>query len=205
MKNSFPQLTYLKLYIPFRNIPEVVWTFDWETLPWKIGFVAVYIEPLRSCDEYVELKLQAKIVSRKMSPIHFYDANERNLFCSGYPRMQLAVDFSMNELTLPGFYQFTFHDSFNISLNLSHNVLTSADIFRWFHFRKNANYPQIRKLDLSFNRLNNFGKYSYDFLSIRSLNELYLHHNEYQNFPKYLAEIEDRQCQYYIKDLTSCM
>ena len=204
LNNSFPQLTYLKLYIPFRNIPEAVWTFDWETLPWKTGFVAVYIEPSRSCDEYVELNLQAKITVRKMPPIHFYDANERNLhvFCSRYVRMQLAEDFSMNELTLPGYYQFTFHDSFNISLNFSHNVLTSADIFRRFHVSKKANYPHIRKLDLSFNKLNNSGKYSSDFLLIRSLNELYLHHNEYQDFPKYPAEIEDRQYQYFIKDLT---
>ena len=136
-----------------------------------------------------------------MPPIHFYDANQRNLFCSGYVRMQLAVDFSI-ELILPSFYQFTFHDSFNISLNLSHNVFTSADIFRRFHVSKKANYPQICKLDLSFNKLHNSGKYSSDFLLIRSLNELYLHHNEYQDFPKYLAEIEDRRYQYYIKDLT---
>ena len=196
LNNSIPQLSYLKLYIPFQNIPEAVWTFDWDTLPWKTGFVAVYIKPLRLCDEVVELNLKAKIISGKIPQIHFYDANERNPFCNGYLRKQLDVDFSMNELNLLGFFQFTFHDSFYISLNLSHNILTSVDIFTRFHVSRNANYPQVSTLDPSYNKLNDSVTYNSDFLLIRSLTELYLNHNKYQDFPKYLTEIEDRQYQF---------
>ena len=39
LKETAPKLNYLKLVIPADNIPDLVWTLDWESLPWRTGFL----------------------------------------------------------------------------------------------------------------------------------------------------------------------
>ena len=34
-----PKLNYLILWIPIANIPDFVWTFDWDLLPWRTGLI----------------------------------------------------------------------------------------------------------------------------------------------------------------------
>ena len=168
---TVPNLSYLKLYVPFGTIPEMVWTFDWDSLPWRTGFVAVYSELADLCTENVELNQANGITSHQIPPIHFYDAVNRYYTCL-YVQFHLDIDFSGNGLQSLGFFQFTFWEDFNIRLNLSNNNLYGCDVFKRFHVINNVIYPKqecdvvakVRLLDLSFNHLNYFSMFSSDFL-----------------------------------------
>ena len=70
LNRTAPNLSYLKLYVPFDNIPDIVWTFDWDLLPWRTGFIAVY-EPKILCTESLKLDISSKIESKKILPINF--------------------------------------------------------------------------------------------------------------------------------------
>ena len=190
LNNTVPNLSYLKLYVPFGAIPETVWTFDWDSLPWRTGFVAVYSELADLCTENVYLNLANRIASHQIPPIHFYDAVNRYYTCL-YIQFHLDIDFSDNAMESLGFFQFTFWEDFNIRLNIRNNHLYGCDVIKRFHVIENVIYPKqecdvvakVRMLDLSFNYLNYFSMFSSDFLLLKQLNELYLHHNDYTSLP----------------------
>ena len=201
---TVPNLSYLKLYVPFGAIPEIVWTFDWDSLPWSTGFVVVYSELADLCTENVNLNLANRITSHQIPPIHFYDAVNRYYTCL-YIQFHLDIDFSENAMESLGFFQFTFWEDFNIRLNISNNNLYGCDVKERFHVIENVIYPKqecdvlakVRMLDLSYNYLNYFSMFSSDFLLLKQLNELYLHHNDYTSLPT----CSSGSYQYQIKDL----
>ena len=41
LNKTVPKLMYLEISVPFSSIPNVVWTFDRDSLPLKTGFVAL--------------------------------------------------------------------------------------------------------------------------------------------------------------------
>ena len=204
LNTTVPNLNYLKLYIPFGAIPEIVWTFDWDSLPWRTGFVAVYSELADLCTENVELNLTHRITSHQIPPIHFYDAVNRYYTCP-YIQFHLDIDFSDNGMESLGYFQFTFWEDFNIRLNLSKNNLYGCDVIKRFNVINNVIYPKqecdvvakVRMLDLSFNYLNYFSMFRTDFLLLKRLNELHLHHNDYTSLPT----CSIGTYQYQIKDL----
>ena len=99
---TVPNLSYLKLYVPFGAIPEIVWTFDWDSLPWSTGFVVVYSELADLCTENVNLNLANRITSHQIPPIHFYDAVNRYYTCL-YIQFHLDIDFSEKRYGIFGF------------------------------------------------------------------------------------------------------
>ena len=38
LQKTVPKLTNLKLFVPSKDIPDVVWTIDWDSLHWRTGF-----------------------------------------------------------------------------------------------------------------------------------------------------------------------
>ena len=120
LNKTAPNLSYLTFYVPFDHIPDIVWTFDWDILPWRTGFIAVY-NPKVLCVENLKLDISSKIKSKKIPPINFYDAGNRYYICFQNLELNLEVDFSQNELVSMGYFQFTFGRDFNIYLNFSHN------------------------------------------------------------------------------------
>ena len=209
LKKVAPKLSYLKLYVPFDNIPDVIWTYDWDSLPWKVGFVAVHTDPPDMCDENLDLDLRETILSYKIPPIHFYDSVDRSGTCNNYVKLNLNVDFSHNNLDSLGYFQFTFGEKFNIKLHISHNNLTSVDLVRRFHVTRHVSslscecetVAKVRKLDLASNQLDDSNVPRSDFLLFKHLKELYLHHNYFTNLPRYRMIRNGLQYEFRIKDL----
>ena len=209
LKKNVPKLNYLKLYVPFDNIPDVIWTYDWDLLPWRVGFVAVHTDPQDICDENLDLDLRNTIVFHRFPPVHFYDSVQRRGTCSNYVKLNLNVDFGHNNLDSLGYFQFTFGDKFNIKLDISHNNLTSVDLVRRFHVTKHATsstcdgevVAKVRMLDLTFNQLDDSDEPASDFLLFEHLKELYLHHNYFTNLPRYRMIRNGLKYDFRIKDL----
>ena len=209
LKKVAPKLQYVKLYVTFNNIPDIVWTYDWDSLPWKVGFVAVHADPPDMCDENLDLDLRETILFHKIPPIHFYDSVDRSGTCNNYVKLNLNVDFSRNDLDSLGYFQFTFGEKFTIKLHISHNNLTSVDLVRRFHVTRHVTslsceceaVAKVRKLDLAFNQLDNSNEPRSDFLLFKHLKELYLHHNYFTNLPRYRMIRNGLQYEFRIKDL----
>ena len=208
LNTTAPNLSYLKLYVPIDNIPDIVWTFDWDILPWRTGFVAVY-EPEIFCTEFLKLDVSSKINSKKIPPIMFYDAGSRYFLCFQNVELNLEVDFSQNELVSMGYFQFTFARDFNIHLNFSHNELTSADLYDRFNVinalidpkRDCETVAKVRILDLSFNQLNDSSCWTSDYILFTHLNELYFHHNEFETLPFCSVWDGTKNYNYLLRDL----
>ena len=208
LNRTAPNLSYLKLYVPFDNFPEIVWTFDWDLLPWRTGFIAVY-EPKLLCTESLKLDLSSKIESKKIPPINFYDAGSRYYICFQNLELNLEVDFSQNELISMGHFQFTFGRDFNIHLNFSHNKLTSVELYDRYHVinalldpkRDCETAAKVRMLDLSFNQLNDSSSWTSDYILFTHLNELYFRHNKFESLPFCTVWEGSKYYYYYIRDL----
>ena len=208
LRTTAPKLRYLKLYVPFEDIPALLWTFDWDLLPWRTGFVVVY-EPTLFCIENLKLDLRAKLNSHEIPPVHFYDSGSRYFICFRFVQLDLDVDFSQNYLDSLGYFQFTFGEDFNIKLNLSNNNLKSVDVMRRFQVIKNNVYPKrdcdivakVRMLDISHNQLNDSSGMTSDFCLLTHLNELYMHHNTFKALPMCSTYIGANVYHYVIRDL----
>ena len=208
LNKTAPKLSYLKLYVPFDNIPEIVWTYDWDLLPWRTGFIAVY-EPKILCTESLKLDMSSKIESKKIPPINFYDAGSRYYICLQNLELNLEVDFSQNELISMDHFQFTFGRDFNIHLNFSHNKLTSVELYDRYHVinalldpkRDCGTAAKVRMLDLSFNQLNDTSSWTSDYILFTHLNVLYFHHNKFENLPFCTVWEGSKYYYYYIRDL----
>ena len=209
LKTTMPKLNYLKLYVPLEGIPEEIWTFDWNLLPWRTGFVAVYTNPSNLCDEHVKLNLKNKVTVNTIPPVNFYDAVDRYGYCDNYLKLNLDIDFSNNNLSSLGYFQFTFEGNFNIKLNLSHNNLTSVALSNRYNVIRHASYhkrdcdviAKVRMLDLSFNHLHDSSRLSSDFLLLKHLKELYLDHNYLTKLPKHKTLFHGKEYTFRLKHL----
>ena len=129
LKKTAPKLNYLKLSIPAGNIPDLVWTLDWNSLPWQTGFyVDIYGRRRKT-----SLDLRGRISSHKISPI-----------CNVCYDETTFIDLSQNRLTSLGYIKSLCSI---ISLNLSHNSLQNVSLDSHFEMSK------VQVLDLSHNRL----------------------------------------------------
>ena len=208
LQETTPKLIYLKLYIPFENIPDIIWTFNWDSLPWRTGFVILY-QPRMYCLENVKLDLSSKITSHKIPPVQFYDTGSRYYICFQNVKLDLDIDFSRNNLDFLGYFQFTFAQDFNIKLNLSHNNLMSVDLFNRYHVIKSVIYAKrdcdtvakVRMLDLSFNQLYDSSHMGSDYCIFTHLNDLYFHHNRFNSLPGCSIYSKGKFHFYVIRDL----
>ena len=205
LNKTVPKLTYLKLFVPVDKIPDVVWTFDWDSLPWRTGFVAS--SGVTKCEK-LTLHLKGKITSNKISPI--------NIFIRGIERdrFDMDVDLSNNGLDSLGYIFFNlqlaavYHPNFNTyaNFNLSHNYLKSVSLvsrvevafMKDFGTNLVENVAIVGVLDLSFNQLQFNGS---DFLLMKDLREIYLSHNQYTELPKYTVGEGDNMLTYTIRNL----
>ena len=182
LNKTMPKLTYLKLGIPFERISDIMYTFDWESLPFRTGFYAFYDDLDVACWQTQTLDLKAKITSRYLPPIcvmYILDAP-----CQ---RIEI-VDMSQNGLTTLDYIHFDLMPyNFNPSVfkfNLSHNSFQSVSLFSRFDQCKLPFGLETQLiLDLSFNELET-NSYA-DFMQFLDMSELYLSHNKYTELPYY--------------------
>ena len=190
LKESTPKLKYLKLCMDADSIPDAVWTFDWNSLPWKTGIVAFFTYDQSTQAPFI-WNLRSKITSRKIPPLLlsvYWLYKETDIMID----LDADIDFSQNGLTSLGFLSFSlnYFEIIQLSLNLSHNNLMAVDLFSRFHLDvfpytvKGDRIPKIHILDLSHNNLGNLSC-KQDFLLFTHLRELYLHHNNYMEIPHY--------------------
>ena len=71
LKEIVPKLHYLKLCIVSHRVPDIVWTFDWNSLPLRTGFVVKY-ETKWNVPNNLTLDMKGKIRSGQIPPVHFY-------------------------------------------------------------------------------------------------------------------------------------
>ena len=196
LKESIPKLKYLKICMDAGGIPDAVWNFDWDSLPWKTGIVAFFTYDDSARAPFI-WNLGSKIKSGKI-PLFilsvFWLFKETDIMID----LDVDIDLSQNGLTLLGFLSFSLTNSKNIQLglNLSHNNLLAVDLFSRFHLdvfpyiMKGNSIPKIHTLDLSHNNLGNLSR-KQDFLFFTHLRELYLHHNYYTEIPHYKYHTEN--------------
>ena len=116
LRETAPRLNYLKVSLTSGIIPDVVWTFDWDSLPWRTGFV--YLPPINQID------LKGKLGINKIPPFKFlYDIESRLENCP--KKNYIQVDLSNNALTSLEYFVFAFDTNTYTDINLSHNNLTS--------------------------------------------------------------------------------
>ena len=134
LKETVPKLNYMKINMLAHQVPDIVWTFNWNFLPWRTGFV---IFPIFTFTEIalnmqiLALDLKGKIQTGQIPPVHIsYDVNAFVWhLVLGYKKVTvLHVDFSNNGLySLGHFWIMT--DNRNIYQNFSHNNLWKVDDF----------------------------------------------------------------------------
>ena len=180
LQRTTPKLKYMKIKVSPNHIPDVVWTVDWESLPWKTGFIAACMH----CPTRVAIHLRGKISFKEIPVIKIF------LFGIWEQWFNMEVDMSQNELMSLGNIQFTIVlgnmgttlFTSQVVFNLSHNRLKKLSLFSRFGMN---NVVSIRVLDLSFNQLQGHDS---DFLRLEDLTELYLSHNNYTELPYYYTQ-----------------
>ena len=179
LKKTAPKLNYLHLSVSAYEIPDLVWTFDWDSLPWRTGFQVHYYS-----DTTLSIYLRGKIASRKVPPM--------NIFFSG---SALDIDLGENKLTSLGYIMFTFSYWQNsrwvdynadVTFKLDHNKLKSVLLYpRLLRGNGVEGTEPVRILDLSYNQLQGDDS---DFLLLKGLRNLNLSNNRYNKIPKYTTE-----------------
>ena len=180
LKKTASKLNYLKLSFRY-DIPDSVWTFNWDSLPWRTGFRVFDFSG-------TTLYLRGKITSGKVPPI--------NIFFSSTKSPAVDIDLSQNKLTSLGYIMFTFSYSENsrwvdyntdVTFKLDHNKLKSVLLYPRL-LRGNGvvgGTEQVRILDLSHNQLQGDNS---DFLLLKGLWSLNLSYNRYNKIPKYTTQ-----------------
>ena len=181
LKETAPKLSYLKLWIPLEKIPGFVWTFDWDSLPWKTGFIA-----MKENTETITLDVQGKITSKKIPPMNIFG---RNLHLQ--KASEINLDFSQNRLTSLNYIHFTIDcyrlsEFMHINFNLSQNNFKTVRFLSGFRavymrgVKSNVTSPRI--LYLFYNQLQG---HKSDFLRFYELEQLHLSNNTYTVLPYY--------------------
>ena len=112
-----PKLNCLKLYIHNNISSDATWSFDWDSLPWKTGFVLLQNV---TCIQRLTINLRSRIKSHYIPTIHFcYGNKDRQL-------LSLNMDLICNQLGSLGYLQITI-SYIDIYLNFSHNNLSLLD------------------------------------------------------------------------------
>ena len=203
LKEIVPKLHYLKLCIVSHRVPDIVWTFDWNSLPWRTGFVVRY-ETTLNVPNNLKLDMKGKIRSGQIPPVHFYygmnemyDPPDIHHFISdtntffdpglvSKKPLTLHVDFSNNGLNSLGFLQIT-TVNINIYANFSNNGLRNVNLTDRFHLIRsgwdNIQTSRMRLLDLSYNQFNDSFNLGIEDPLFSHLHELYLHHNSLTRLP----------------------
>ena len=206
-----PRLTYLKLWFFIGEIPDFMWKFDWDSLPWRTGFVLAFYGIPRNFTGRFRLMSGGKMESPKMPPVHFHYSfsiitrrDDQTNFGKAasidrHPVHQY-LDFSYSQLESLGYFQATLIKNMNLYLNFSHNNFSQVDFMNRFHSKNSLIKQQTKNnfspmmLDLSYNQLddprvdNNDDvamAAGSDFLLLPHLQELYLQHNSFTRLPQY--------------------
>ena len=164
LNKTAPKLTFLKLHVTPEEIPDILWMFDWKSLPRRIGVIV-----FQSYSGPVRLPMDL-ISSKKTPPINLHIEVE-----------ECDMDMSGNGLTSLGYIQFVLEYGC-LCINLSHNNFKSVSLFSRFQPSSLMENIEMCVLDLSYNQL--CGDDS-DFLMLTYLHELYLDHNSYTRLPTY--------------------
>ena len=168
LKETAPKLNYLKLQFDPNNIPDLVWMFDWDSLPWRTGFViSIHYE-----GESYELDLKNKIKLLTIPPIVISTDVWKW-------KQRIQIDISYNELYSLKLLMFKLVEQ-DVSLNFSHNNLGAVNITCL------RETPKV--LDLSYNHLHDSKGFDLNrinnyFLDYSHLHELYLQHNNFTQLP----------------------
>ena len=211
LKKTAPKLNYLNIAIHIGDIPEFVWTFDWDSLPWRTGFVFLFYDKPRNFIGRFRLNSGSKTKHISIPQVHFYyafsvltqisDSQFYNitLKIDRHP-LEQYLDFSYNRLESLGYFQVTLINNMNLGLNFSHNNLQQVDFQKRFHSNASFLNPQLKNnfspkmLDLSYNNLNDpqvdhnstfYTSNGSEFLLLPHLQKLYLQHNNFTRLPQY--------------------
>ena len=101
------------------NIPDIVWTFDWDSLPLRTGFI-VYDHHYNDTGR---LDLMQKIKSHEIPPVHFHYGNgivNQIYYDKTQKPSQQYLDFSHDDLESLGYLEATLTENISLLLNLSH-------------------------------------------------------------------------------------
>ena len=134
LKRTAPKLNCLSLGFHMGNIPDFVWTFDWDSLPWKTGFAFVFYHKPRNFTGKFRLISGSKTEPSIIPPVNFYYAfsvlTQISYSHTTHKALQIDrsplyhyLDFSHNRLETLGYFQATLINNMNLYLNFSHNNL----------------------------------------------------------------------------------
>ena len=180
LNKTVPKLTYLEIWVPFSSIPDAVWTFDWDSLPFRTGFLALNSDE----DTGYMVNVRDKIKSYKIPPINFYSRGNQ----------RIEIDLSYNELESLGYLRIELF-SYNLFLNISHNNLQEIE----GKDRFNIYTPQM--LDLSYNQLGD--GFTPDCTILTIIRELYLQNNSFTRPPICIRNERGKLMKIKITDFTS--
>ena len=208
LNKTATKLHYLKLWFNISNIPDFVWTFDWDSLPWRTGFIFLFYQAPGNFTRKFKLVSENKTESPTIPPVHFFYGygvikQIGNKHIDRHP-LHEYLDFSYNRLESLGYFQATLISNMKLKLNFSHNNLQEVDFKDRFHStvifnvqpteKQTKNNFSPKMLDLSYNQLDDPRVDTYhhyytiggsDFLLLPHLQELYLQHNNFTRLPQY--------------------